>query len=57
MCIDMIDLKKAKTRILELEEELKSTCDGYEEEIATLLEKNDDLIKKIRVFMGASRRR
>ena len=31
---------------------LKSTCDGYEEEIATLLEKNDDLIKKIGVFMG-----
>ena len=48
----MIDLKKAKTRIIELEEELKSTRDGYEEEIATLLEKNDDLIKKIGVFMG-----
>ena len=52
MCADMIDLKKAKTRIIELEEELKSTRDGYEEEIATLLEKNDDLIKKIGVFMG-----
>ena len=52
MCADMIDLKKAKTRIIELEEELKSTRDGYEEEIATLLEKNDDFIKKIRVFMG-----
>ena len=52
MCTDMIDLKKAMTRITELEEELKSTRDGYEEEIATLLEKNDDLIKKIRVFMG-----
>ena len=52
MCADMIDLKRAKTRIIELEEELESTCDGYEEEIATLLEKNDDLIKKIRVFMG-----
>ena len=37
---------------MELEEELKSTRDGYEEEIATLLEKNDDLIKKIGVFMG-----
>ena len=48
----MIDLKKAKTRITELEGELKSTRDGYEEEIATLLEKNDDLIKKIGVFMG-----
>ena len=51
MCVDMIDLKKAKTRIIELEEELKFTRDGYEEEIATLLEKNDDLIKKIGVFM------
>ena len=51
MCADMIDLKKAKTRIIELEE-LKSTRDGYEEEIATLLEKNDDLIKKIGIFMG-----
>ena len=52
MCADMIDLKKAKTRITKLEEELKSTRDGYEEEIATLLEKNDDLIKKIGIFMG-----
>ncbi|SPT18024.1 unnamed protein product [Triticum aestivum] len=52
MCTGMIDLKKAMTRITELEEELKSTRDGYEEEIATLLEKNDDLIKKIGVFMG-----
>ena len=52
MCVDIIDLKKAKTRIIEMEEELKSTRDGYEEEIATLLEKNDDLIKKIGIFMG-----
>ena len=52
MCADMIDLKKAMTRITKLEEELKSTRDGYEEEIATLLEKNDDLVKKIGVFMG-----
>ena len=52
MCAGMTNLKKAMTRITELEEELKSTRDGYEEEIATLLEKNDDLIKKIGVFMG-----
>ena len=52
MCADMIELKKALTKITELEEELKSTRDGYEEEIATLLEKNDDLIKKIGVSMG-----
>ena len=52
MCASMIDLKNAKTRIIELEEELKFTRDGYEEEIKTLLEKNDDLVKKIGVFMG-----
>ena len=52
MCADMMDLKKAKTRIIELDEELKFTRDGYEEEIKILLEKNDDLVKKIGVFMG-----
>ena len=52
MCADMIDLKKAKTRIKELEEELKATCEDYEEEIEVLVEKNDDLIKKIGIFMG-----
>ena len=52
MCTDMIDLKKAKTRIKELEEELKATREGYEEEIEVLVEKNDDLIKKIGIFMG-----
>ena len=29
ICASMIDLKKAMTRIMELEEELKSTRDGY----------------------------
>ena len=53
MCAGMIDLKKAMTKITELEEVLKSTRDGYEEEIATLVEKNDDLKKKkLKVFMG-----
>ena len=52
MCIGMIDLKKAMTKITELEEELKSTRDGYEEEISTLVEKNEDLKKKLSVFMG-----
>ena len=51
MCAGMIDLKKAMTKITELEEELKSTRDGYEEEMTTLMEKNDDL-KKLKVFMG-----
>ena len=48
----MIDLKKVMTRNMELEEELKSTRDGYEEEIAVLLEKNEDLKKKLGLFMG-----
>ena len=52
MCADMIDLKKAKTKIKELEEELKATREDYEEEIEVLVEKNDDLIKKIGIFMG-----
>ena len=52
MYAGMIYLKKAMTKIMELEEELKFTRDGYEEEIKTLLEKNDDLVKKIGVFMG-----
>ena len=52
MCASMIDLKKVMTRNMELEEELKSTHDGYEEEIAVLLEKNEDLKKKLGIFMG-----
>ena len=52
MCADMIDLKKAKTRIKELEEELKATREDYEEEIVVLVDKNDNLIKKIEIFMG-----
>ena len=51
MCTGMIDLKKAMTRITELEEELKSTRDGYEEEIVVLLEKNEDLKNKLGIFM------
>ena len=52
MCAGMIDLKKAMTRITKMEEELKSTRNGYEEEMTILMEKNDDLIKKLGVFMG-----
>ena len=52
MCTDMIDLKKAKTRIKELEEELKATCKDYEEEIEVLVDKNADLTMKLAVFMG-----
>ena len=52
MCAGMIDLKKAMTTIMELEAELKSTRDGYEEEMMILVEKNDDLTRKLGVFMG-----
>ena len=52
MCASMIDLKKAMTRITELEEELKSTRDGYKMEMTILVEKNDDLTRKLGVFMG-----
>ena len=52
MCTDMIDLKKAKTRIKELEEELKATREDYEEEIEVLVDKNADLTMKIGIFMG-----
>ena len=45
MCVSMIDLKKVMPKNMELEEELKATRDGYEEEIAVLLEKNEDLKK------------
>ena len=52
MCADMVNLEKARTRIKELEEELKATREDYEKEIEVLVEKNDDLIKKIGIFMG-----
>ena len=52
MCASMIDLKKAMTRITELEEELKSTLNGYEEEMMILVEKNDDMTRKLGVFLG-----
>ena len=52
MCASMIDLKKAMTRNTELDEELKSTRDGYEEEITILVEKNNKLARKLGVFMG-----
>ena len=48
----MIDLKQAMTRITELEEELKATREDYEEEIVVLVERNDDLERKLGVFMG-----
>ena len=43
----MKKIKKLVKRNNELEEELKSTCDGYEEEIAVVLEKQEDLKRKV----------
>ena len=60
MCAGMTDLKKAMTRITELEEELNATREDYEEEIVVLVEKNDDLEKKLGSIHGrphARRRR
>ena len=47
MCANMIDTKKVMTRNMELEVELKDTHDGYEEEIAILMEQNEDLKRKL----------
>ena len=52
MCASMRDMKKVMSQNMELEEELKSTRDRYEEEITILVEKNDDLTRKLGVFMG-----
>ena len=52
MCACMTDLKKAMKRITGLEEELKATREDYMEEIIVLVEKNDDLTRKLGVFMG-----
>ena len=41
MCANMVDTKKVMTQNMRLEEELKATHDGYEEEIVVLLEKNE----------------
>ena len=52
MCAGMIDLKNAMTRITELDEELKATREDYEEDIVVLVDKNDDLERKLGVFLG-----
>ena len=50
----MKKIKKLVRRNNELEEEINSTRNGYEEEITILVEKNDDLTRKLGVFMGDS---
>ena len=43
----MKNIKKLITRNIELEDELKATQDGYEEEISVLLEKYEDIKDKL----------
>ena len=43
MCNDMVELKNAKGRIIELEGELKSTRKDYMDEIVALARHNGDL--------------
>ena len=52
MCSIMKTTKKLMKRNIELEEEIKSTRDGYEEEIVVLLEKHEDLKKKLGIPVG-----
>ena len=44
--------EEGNEKIMELEEELKATREDYEEKIVVLVEKNDDLTRKLGVFMG-----
>src|SRR3954467_10155818 len=46
MCADMMELKKAKTKIIELEGEPKDTRKDYMEEIVALVRQNGDLKEK-----------
>ena len=52
MCTDKEVLKKAFTKIKELQEELKATREDYLEEINALVGKIDDLENKIGSFVG-----
>ena len=47
MCNDMVELKNAKARIIELEGELKSTRKDYMDEIVALARHNCDLKQEI----------
>ena len=47
LCFNMKKIKKLMKKNIELEEELKFTRDGYEEEVAILLDKHEDLKRKL----------
>src|SRR3954465_2526514 len=52
MCNDMIELKNAKARIIELEGELKGTRKDYMDEIVALARHNVDLKQEIEELKG-----
>ena len=52
----MKKIKKLMNKNNELEEELKFTRDGYEEEIAVLLEKHEDLKRKLGLLVENHKR-
>ena len=54
MCVDMMELKKANAKIIELEGELKATRKDYMEEIVALVRQNGNLKEKIKELMGNS---
>src|SRR3954466_16155753 len=54
MCADMMELKKAKAKIIELEGELKATRKDYMDEIVALVQENGDLKEKIEDLMRHS---
>ena len=56
MCSIMNKTKKLMKKKIKLEEELKSTRDGYEEEIVVLLEKHEDLKKKLGIPVMSQKR-
>ena len=47
LCFNMKKIKKLMKKNNEVEEELKFTRDGYEEEIVVLLEKHEELKRKL----------
>ena len=56
MCSIMKKTKKSMKKNIKLEEELKSTCNKYEEEIDVLLEKHEDLKRKLGLPMENHKR-
>ena len=56
LCFNMKKIKKLMNKNIELEEELQFTRDWYEEEIAVLLEKQEELKRKLGLPMEFHKR-